>query len=181
MASPTDAQDAVLSCHGCGASVYKEHLDKGLAGYHAGKLLCVYCMKETRSGGGRPAESPPASIAAAGGAADETSPISLVDASESTGAPGHRTIHGTSMSTAPGGPIEESARLKRPLNKTGAGASRCRVFHSKLSDEATRHMEQQINEWLDRNPDVEIKFCTSTVGVWTGKHAEPNLILTMFY
>ena len=53
--------------------------------------------------------------------------------------------------------------------------------YAKLSDEAVRHMDQQINEWCERNPDVEIKFSTSTVGIWTGKHAEPNLIVTVFY
>ena len=62
-----------------------------------------------------------------------------------------------------------------------AGATRMRIFHAKLSDGAVGHLDHQINDWLDQNPEIEIKFANTTVGVWEGKHAEPNLILTLFY
>ena len=42
-------------------------------------------------------------------------------------------------------------------------------------------MEEQINSWLDDNPDISIKFAETTVGTWEGKHSEPNLIMTVFY
>jgi hypothetical protein len=37
-------------------------------------------------------------------------------------------------------------------------------------------MDNQINEWLDANPEVEVKFVTSTVGVFEGKMREPALV-----
>lgn len=175
MAGASGSEEVLLSCHACGASIYKEHLDKKMAGFRSGKLLCVHCMREQNSVS--PAASAPAGEAAP--VADDLAPISLADALEPSEPPAQRTSHGT-MSLPAAAPPEE-ARLTRPVNKTGTGATRCRTFHSKLSDEAMRHMDQQINDWCDRHPDVEIKFCSSTVGTWTGKHAEPNLIVTVFY
>ena len=64
---------------------------------------------------------------------------------------------------------------------TGTGATRVRVFHSKMSDAAIRHLEDAVNEWLDSDPQIEVKHITTTVGVWEGKHPDPNFILTVFY
>lgn len=180
MADTPDTDDRVLSCHQCGASVYKEHLDNELAGFHAGQLLCVHCMKEKRDAIRRtPAPSPLPSPAGEGDA-DDLEPISLADELEPTEAPGRSAIQLPSGTMGPGFE-ERPTGFTRPLNPAGAGATRCRTFHSKLSNEAVAHLDYQINDWLDQNPDIEIKFSTSTVGIWTGKHAEPNLIISVFY
>lgn len=71
--------------------------------------------------------------------------------------------------------------FKRSLSKTGQGATRMRIFHAKLSDTGLAYIEEQINDWLDNNPDIEIKFTSSTVGVVEAKRSEPNLILTVWY
>lgn len=71
--------------------------------------------------------------------------------------------------------------MKRPLNRTGRGATRIRTFHAKLSEAAVRHLDYQVNLWLEQNPEIEIKFANSTVGIWEGKHPEPAMILTVFY
>ena len=42
-------------------------------------------------------------------------------------------------------------------------------------------MNEQINEWLDKNPDVTIKFANSVIGMFEGKHTEPNIIMTVFF
>ena len=42
-------------------------------------------------------------------------------------------------------------------------------------------MVNQINEWLDDNDDVAVKFATTTIGMFEGKHTEPNMITTVFY
>ena len=42
-------------------------------------------------------------------------------------------------------------------------------------------MNDQINDWLDGNDKISVKTATSTIGMFEGKHAEPNLILTIFY
>jgi hypothetical protein len=185
MATSNETQDNVLSCHECGASVYKEHLDKGLAGFYAGKLLCVYCLKAKKGPAPRPLEEKAAPVAAgpqaAPAAADELPPIALVDELEPPEPPAQKTSHGTAVGTVPPASADDGTRYTRPLNKTGAGATRCRTFHAKLSDEAVAHMDRLINEWCEQHPDVEVKFSTSTVGMWTGKHSEPNLIVTVFY
>ena len=64
----------------------------------------------------------------------------------------------------------------RTPNTTGAGAIHVKTFHSKLTDDALRYMDETINEWLDAHPQYEVKFVTSTVGTVTGKIKEPHLI-----
>ena len=39
-------EEVTSVCEECGASVYKEHLDSGIARYEGGKLLCTHCVAE---------------------------------------------------------------------------------------------------------------------------------------
>lgn len=64
----------------------------------------------------------------------------------------------------------------RTPNTTGTGAIHVRTFHSKLTDDALKYMDDLINEWLDAHPQYEVKYVTSTVGIVTGKTKEPHLI-----
>jgi len=70
--------------------------------------------------------------------------------------------------------------FKRPVNVNGAGATRVKVFNTKITLAAVDHMIDQINEWLD-SEKVEVKFVNQVVGVVEGKKPEPNLILTVWY
>jgi len=72
-------------------------------------------------------------------------------------------------------------KYKRHLNRDNKGALRIRIFHAKLNDGALKFMEDQINDWVDSNPDIEIKHATTQVGVVEGKSSEPHLIVTLFY
>jgi hypothetical protein len=72
-------------------------------------------------------------------------------------------------------------QFNRPLNLTGKGATRCRMFHCKIADASIEHMEETINDWLDSNEDIEVKHVGHMVGTMTGKKAEPNIILTVWY
>lgn len=72
-------------------------------------------------------------------------------------------------------------QLRRPLLKGSPNATRCRTFHCKLADGPMAYLNEQINEWVDGNDDIEIKFATSTIGVVEGKHVDPHLIVTVFY
>ena len=167
------ADEDVKTCHGCGASVYKEHLDRGTAGYWAGQLLCNVCLAEK---GVAPVAAKP--IALSPSADEGLGSIELVG-EEDAGASGEIRSFGGDSITAPA--VHDDSRYKRPLLK-GSGATRCRTFHAKLSDGAISFMTEQINEWCDSNPDIQIKFCTSAIGLFEGKqHQEPNLILTVFY
>jgi hypothetical protein len=72
-------------------------------------------------------------------------------------------------------------RYKRPLLRDSQSATRCRTFHCKMTDASFQNLNEQINEWADENEDVEIKFAVSNIGVVEGKHADPHLVITVFY
>ena len=73
------------------------------------------------------------------------------------------------------------AGFRRGLLQGSGNATRCRSFHAKLTDAALAHMNDQINEWVDEHDDIEIKFASSNIGVVEGKHADPHVIVTVFY
>lgn len=159
--------DEVKACEECGASVYKEHLTSGIARYEDGKLLCSHCVAEYEK---------------SGGAVDDLAPIEFEDDDE--GGPGmdmsSSRIH-TLTDAARGKGVRDESESKRPLDPKGVGASRVRTFHCRISQGAVDFMMNQMNEWLDGHDDVTIKFATTTIGMFEGKHTEPNLIMTVFY
>lgn len=61
------------------------------------------------------------------------------------------------------------------------GARHLRTFHAKLVEGAIRHLDEQVNTWLENNPEIQVKFAQTTIGLWEGKHTEQSLILTVFY
>lgn len=165
--STATTSEGLMSCSGCGATVYPEHLDRHMAGYWSGKLYCSYCLVEKQGGGAAPPQPPPIP--------DELTSFPLEEAEsvpETAKAP---------AITAPPPPLAAAPTIHRPPRTGSSGATRMRIFHARLSDGAVSHLDQQINDWLDQNPEIEIKFSNSTVGTWEGKHPEPNLILTLFY
>ncbi len=159
--------DEVSACEGCGASVYKEHIQSGIARYEGGKLLCSHCL----------AEHDQSKV----DAADEFEPIEFEDDEKeaSTDMTSSR-IHALD-DTARGTGRKDETQFKRSLRPDGIGASRCRVFHCRISEGAVDFMANQINGWLEENDDITLKFATTTIGMFEGKHTEPNLITTVFY
>ena len=77
--------------------------------------------------------------------------------------------------------LRKEHKWNRQISKSGAGACRMKLFHSRLSPNAMEYMEDSINEWLDENPDVEVKFSESTVGVVEGKKSESHILITVWY
>lgn len=71
-------------------------------------------------------------------------------------------------------------KWSRSPNSTGTGAIHCKSFHCKLVGDSLEFLDQQINEWLDAHPQYEVKFVTSSIGEWTGKSREPNLIVQVW-
>ena len=72
--------------------------------------------------------------------------------------------------------------FKRPLIKAENGATRVRTFHIRLSEHTTNVIDDQINKWIDENPDISVKFTNTTVGEVEGKTAtRPHLIVTVWY
>lgn len=168
------SDDVVSNCQNCGASVYRQHLETGIARYEGTRLMCAHCVEEFEAKGA--------------GSGERFEPIVLEEeeddapvAAEATSARSSTRIQafgGSSVGAASGW---NDGQYKRPLDPKSPGASRCRTFHTKLNDAAVAFMNTNINEWLDANPDITIKFATSTIGVFEGKHADPNLIVTVFY
>jgi hypothetical protein len=159
-------------CGECGATIYREHLDSGIARYEGSKLLCSFCVAEFE-------KAHDASGTQTGMGLDT---ISLQDDDDDTTPEPAKTKFRVSNVGLLGesGAWTES-RFKRSLDPVSAGATRCRTFHSKLNEGSIDFMTRQINDWLDANEQIVIKFAASTIGVFEGKHAEPNLILTLFY
>jgi hypothetical protein len=165
--------EELKTCEECGATIYPEHIKKGMAEAWEGRLLCVHCLKDKR---------------AATGVAEGDAPVALDE-----GGPGGEVAVAydkkptaiRSFGSRAGGITEvagvNEAHLRRALLRDVPNATRCRVFHCKLADAAMNYMCEQINDWADANEDVQIKFATSCIGVVEGKHADPHLIVTVFY
>jgi len=79
------------------------------------------------------------------------------------------------------GPTERhESKWNRTPNTTGQGAIHVKTFVSKLRLDAIEHLDQMVNEWLDENPQYEVKFVTSGVGELTGKTKEAAMFLNVW-
>jgi len=101
--------------------------------------------------------------------------LPLADDGGSSGGPSKIQAFGAAAFRA-----EKKEEFKRPLNLTGAGATRVRLFNSKITVAAVDHMIAQINEWLD-GEQVEVKSVSQVIGTVEGKKPEPNIIITVWY
>ena len=106
---------------------------------------------------------------------EEEEPEGLVDESEATGGGAVRAFGASAA-----GQVEHKEQFQRQLNLTGQGATRCRVFHSKVALNSLEFMENQINEWIDSD-QIEIKHVGHLIGTLQGKTPEPNLIVMVWY
>lgn len=162
------SREKTESCQGCGATVYPEHLETGIAKRLDGKLLCSHCVKEKQT--------------EASGVLDVLEPIPLDD--DDIG--GARVETSDSVVALASDQMNKASawddsRFTRKLDPSAPGAIRCRLFHAKLSEGALEFLNNQVNEWLDQNDQITIKFVNSTIGMFESKHTEPNLILAIFY
>jgi pterin-4a-carbinolamine dehydratase len=121
-------------------------------------------------------------------------PLELVDDFEETtpapqATPGHTGVT-TAVATDPhkskihgisAGPSHAAHSYTRSTHSNKTGAVRMRTFHCRLSEQGVEYLDQSINDWLEHHPDIEVKFTTSTVGLWDGKLKEPTLILNVWY
>ena len=117
----------------------------------------------------------PASIESA----DE--PISIVGSDEepltiSEGSSGRAISHTAGIR----GAAAEGFNFSRPMQSTGKGATRCRVFRSKISVPAIESLEEHINEWLDSD-DIDVKDVGHLIGTMHGKIDEDNIIVLVWY
>ena len=171
-------QGKVRTCDECNAVIQREQFLDHTAVRYKGKLLCPTCVQEVKAKltatkqaeAHADAEEDPAAV-----------PIALVEAVDEPGDAGDHSaqIHGFSGAEMTVKKVEHA--YQRPLLKGTPSATRCRTFHCKMTDASFQNLNEQINEWADEHQDIEIKFAISSVGVVEGKHADPHLIITLFY
>ena len=104
---------------------------------------------------------------------DAEEPISLVDSGED----GMHKIRARSANSPLG---DAKTEYKRPVNLTGQGATRCKLFHARIAIAPLERMEQVINEWLD-DEELEVKHVGTVIGIMEGKTPEPNLLTFVWY
>ncbi|MCP4375505.1 MAG: hypothetical protein GY794_04935 [bacterium] len=79
-----------------------------------------------------------------------------------------------------GGSAGGGFNFSRPMQQTGKGATRCRIFRSKISVIAIESLEQHINEWLESD-DIDVKEVGHLIGTMHGKLDEDNVIVMVWY
>jgi hypothetical protein len=77
--------------------------------------------------------------------------------------------------------LQKEHQWKRFPVKTGQGPARVKSFHCKLSDQGLEYMDNAICEWLDANPEIDVKFVNSTIGLFDGKFKDLAMILNVWY
>ena len=108
---------------------------------------------------------------------DDDEPISLVEGSDaSTVEEGLSKVRQLEMERKK----SHEVTLKRDMNLTGTGATRCRVFYCRFAVEAIENMQARINEWIDSD-EIEIKHVSQTTAVMEGKNPKPNMFITVWY
>lgn len=106
---------------------------------------------------------------------EDNEPISLVD-EPAGGAPAVSKIKAFgSAATA------KASDYHRKPNANGTGACRMRSFHGRMSAEGLAFLDEKINEWLEQHPEIEVKFVSSTIGLFEGKVREQAMVLNVWY
>jgi len=185
----------IRTCDDCGVLIPDEDFRQQRAARYKGKVLCAECTDKLKArilaakkatteakpagdpaapAGSPPAQQPPKDIADIPISLDDDDIIVLDEEADEAPSTQVRAFGAAAMQA-------QEPEYQRPLLKDTARATRCRTFHCKMSDASFRHLNLQINEWVDAHPEVEIKFALSNVGVVEGKHADPHLIVTIFY
>ena len=101
-------------------------------------------------------------------------PISLVASS------GDSESEGLALKTIGAAANVAETKFTRPVNADGTGATRFRIFHSKISPAPLENLEHSINEWIDGDK-IEIKQVGHLIGTMEGKRPEPNLLVMVWY
>ncbi len=167
-------QDDQKTCDVCGASIYKEHIDQGIARSMGGKLMCPPCLLDH--------EKEETALAASG--LGDLAPIAFDDGGDDEDQGemmSSSRIHQSSAATLGVGHGWDDSKYQRPLDTRAISATRCRTFHAKLTVAALEYMNELINNWVDENENITIKFSNSTIGMFEGKQAEPHVVVTLFY
>lgn len=79
-------------------------------------------------------------------------------------------------------PIPTAQALNTAVQTISTGRiTGLKTFFTKLHAGAIEFLDEQIAEWLKKNPSINIKQIQTTVGEIQGKKTEPNIIITLWY
>jgi len=171
-------------CQVCEAEITPEQIAKREAGLLKGVLHCPKCVQAKRQAAAQTQTAAAVPVGATTGASTRPAaatdePITLLGTDEGAAQSSMIRTFAGGGGTAVGEKADR--QFKRPLAGQNEGATRCRTFHAKLAAGAIVYLDDQINEWIDGHPEVFIKTVSTTVGLFEGKHAEPHLMVTIFY
>lgn len=107
---------------------------------------------------------------------DDIEPISLVEGPQDDTEHAKVKVKQAGRSVLTAGHTE----YKRPLNLTGKGATRCKIFQSRIALESLENLEKRINNWVD-NEEIDIKNVGHVLGVMEGKNPKPNIVVIAWY
>ncbi len=118
----------------------------------------------------------------------DTSNAGSGDADASDSSVSHTPLNlgggGTTKTPAePAGPAVKPT-TKAPTGKAASSADRItgvKTFFTKLHAGAIDFLDEQITNWLKKNPDIIIKHTNTVTGMVIGKKSEPNIIVTVWY
>jgi len=180
--------DANKACQKCGTTITPNDIVQRKAGLVQGMLLCPSCVEmkrrvalQARAAASQTAaaSAPQATAVAKPAPQDEADElITLVSDDEMPGS--KSKIRSFAEGSTLGGAHHDES-LKRALGGPQDAATRVRTFHCKLTDAGLANMDDIMNEWLDKHPDVYIKNVTSSIGVFESKTKEPHLFVCVFY
>lgn len=180
---------AVKICQGCQSEITNEQIMQRQAGLVYGVLLCPQCIDKKKREALEAQQRAAAAAQTAAAGASAAAPAPPKDLTD------EKIAFDGDLSEAPRGPSKirsfaagstlagahHEANLHRALTGAGEPPTRCRTFHSKLTPAALAHMDDLINEWLDKNPNIFIKHVNTTVGPFEAKHVEQHLVVLIFY
>lgn len=104
-----------------------------------------------------------------------------------------KTVSHSPLTLGGGGPVEApkikaAPHLTRPAEKkpqekivSSDRITGIKTFFAKLHPGAMEFLDEQIGNWLKKNPGVTIKRTNVTTGEVQAKKTEPNIIITVWY
>jgi len=118
---------------------------------------------------------------------DEPIPFDTGDEDEQETGVSHSPINlGVEESEGDAGESKGSVKPVRPEQEKDETVSTDRItgvktFFTKLHPGAIDFLDNQISEWLKKNPGVVVKRTNAVTGLVQGKKAEPNIIISVWY
>jgi len=117
---------------------------------------------------------------------DRPIPFDDVNTSETGVSHSPLTLGGGGPGGAP--KIKATPQLARPAEKkpqekivSSDRITGIKTFFAKLHPGAIQFLDEQIGNWLKKNPGVTIKRTNVTTGDVQAKKTEPNIIITVWY